>query len=42
MFSEYPMKAIEELVGKLDQRIFNNREVIKRSGETLNEIYIIY
>lgn len=41
-FNDYPMKAVEELASRLDQRIYNYNEVIAKEGQQLNEMLIIY
>lgn len=42
-FDDYPMKALEEIASKIDQRVFNYREVIAKEGQKdFNEMYIIY
>lgn len=31
-FNDYPMKAVEELASRLDQRIYSYKEVIAKEG----------
>jgi signal-transduction protein with cAMP-binding, CBS, and nucleotidyltransferase domain len=42
MFSNYPLKAIEELATKFEHRIFNAGEVVAKHTQQLSEILIIY
>jgi signal-transduction protein with cAMP-binding, CBS, and nucleotidyltransferase domain len=41
-FNDYPMKAVEELASRLEQRIYNYKEVIAKEGQQINEMLIIY
>lgn len=36
------MKAVEELASRLEQRIYNYKEVIAKEGQQINEMLIIY
>lgn len=36
------MKAVEEIAGRLDQRVYGYKDVIAKQGEQLNEMMIIY
>jgi len=42
MFSNYPLKAIEELATKFEQRIYKAGEVVAKNTQQLSEILIIY
>jgi signal-transduction protein with cAMP-binding, CBS, and nucleotidyltransferase domain len=42
MFRDYPMKAVEEIASRLDNRVYNYKDIISKQGETSNEIMIIY
>jgi hypothetical protein len=42
MFSNYPLKAIEELATKFEQRIYKAGEVVAKNTQQLGEILIIY
>jgi signal-transduction protein with cAMP-binding, CBS, and nucleotidyltransferase domain len=42
MFSNYPLKAIEELATKFEHRIFKAGEVVAKHTQQLSEILIIY
>lgn len=42
MFSNYPLKAIEELATKFEQRIFTAGETVAKHTQQLSEIQIIY
>lgn len=42
MFSNYPLKAIEELAIKFEQRIFKAGETVAKHTTQLSEILIIY
>jgi signal-transduction protein with cAMP-binding, CBS, and nucleotidyltransferase domain len=36
------MKGIEEIVGRLDHRVYSYKDVILEAGEPSNELLIIY
>lgn len=42
MFKKYPIKAIEEIASRLDNRVYNYKDVISRQGEPSSEVMIIY
>lgn len=42
MFKDYPIKAIEEIAIRLDNRVYDYKEVISKQGEPSNEVMIIY
>jgi len=41
-FSEYPMRAIEEIASRLDQKTFEYKDIILKEGDPSSELFIIY
>lgn len=42
MFKDFPIKAIDEIAGRLDQKIFDYQDIILKEGECSNELKIVY
>jgi CRP-like cAMP-binding protein len=42
MFKDYPIKAIEEIASRLDNRVYDYKDLISKQGEASSEVMIIY